>query len=222
MSQLHIPDTQLNGLQALLSLDESAFQKAIERISATQPTVTFSKLVHELSKQLSIPRESVLLLLSTLIALHEVSQNSLVLPDQLSKDVADALSEKRNLQAEEKERLRARVEYSLQKTDSLGTLAKARNVLTDNQRTFLECRILSDIRAVYTTSPEAEPGAAVILHTLKLVYWQNFQKEEFFVTLDTEDLKSLRATLERAEKKTASLRDVVVKGGLHYIDLAEE
>ncbi len=221
MNELNIPDTQIAGLKALHSLDDSAFKKILERISS--PVLPSPlELTHELAKATSISPAKIFSIVNTLISLHEVSQTENVLVEELAADIADVFGKKLGLNPVDVEQFRKRVETSLQKTEKFAIFVKARSVLTDNQRTFLECRILSDIRSIYTGEPDTTPAAAVILHTLKLVYFNNFQKEEFFVTLDTQDLKLLRSSLERAERKTESLEGLIKKAGIVYVDLAEE
>lgn len=221
MKELIIPDTQIAGLTALHSLSDFAFNKFLERIS--EPALPSQlELTHELAKVTASSTAKIFSIVNTLISLHEVSQTDNVLVEELATDVAGVFGKKLGLGPDDVAKFQKRVETSLQKTEKFAIFVKARSVLTDNQRTFLECRILSDIRAVYTGEPDTTPAAAVILHTLKLVYWNNFQKEEFFVTLDTQDLKLLRSSLERAEKKTESLAGLVNKAGIVYVDLAEE
>lgn len=222
MAELKIPESQLDGLKVMMSVDTDSFEQALACIDTASPIKGFNDLLANLSKELDISKEKAFSFVNVLISLHGLAQDRLILLEKLADDVTEFLSKRLSLDREAAATTRSKLEYFLRSTDSLALLSRARSVLTDNQRTFSSCRILSDIRSVYTHNPESVPSAAVILHNLKLVYWNGMDKKEFFVTLDTEDLQELRKTVERAEKKTASLKAIVEKADLGYIDFAEE
>ena len=56
-----------------------------------------NKLGNELAKELSLPRATVFSIVDLLVSLHELVQNSLVMPDELASDVAEASMEKLGL-----------------------------------------------------------------------------------------------------------------------------
>ena len=50
------------------------------------------------------------------------------------------------------------------------------------------------------------PNAAVVVHTLKLMYHSGDEHDEFFIALDINDVRELRELLNRAEKKDQVLQ----------------
>jgi len=57
---------------------------------------------------------------------------------------------------------------------------------------------------------------------LKIHFHKGNRHEEFFVALDTNDVRTLRAVLDRAEKKEAALRALLQTSGITYLDMREE
>jgi hypothetical protein len=53
---------------------------------------------------------------------------------------------------------------------------------------------------------EGKPYGAVVIHTLKLSYHEEGDHKDFLVALDDDDIKALRAVLDRAEAKARFLR----------------
>jgi hypothetical protein len=61
----------------------------------------------------------------------------------------------------------------------------------------------------------------VIVHLLKLGYHSAAQKhQEFFVSLDSDDLRTLRNLIDRAEAKSKSLKASL--GGIRLFGVAKE
>jgi len=98
-------------------------------------------------------------------------------------------------------------------------VAKARDVITDNQRVFLETRILTDLRPVFDVETLEEPAGAVIIHNLKLVFSESFVSREFFLTLDESDLERLEFEISRARRKADALKHVWHKTKIPFVNV---
>ena len=82
----------------------------------------------------------------------------------------------------------------------------------ENEHTLQEARVLTDIRSVFEPeNPDAKPKGAVIVHTLKIGYRSDNESKEFFIALDTDDVRELIEQLERANAKAESLKWSVLK-----------
>jgi hypothetical protein len=105
--------------------------------------------------------------------------------------------------------------------DPLMISAKGISVMQDNERTFLQSRVITDIRPVYkeglADTPKEPPSAAVIVHNLKLGYREAGEYKEFFITLDGEDLNVLRRALERADAKTSTLSGLLTSAKVNQL-----
>lgn len=91
---------------------------------------------------------------------------------------------------------------------SLAITSKASELLSENERRLCaeNCRVLTDLRPIFPRGAIGHPNAAVLQHILKIAYHDNTgEVREFYVALDSDDLRQLRNILERAVAKEASL-----------------
>jgi hypothetical protein len=87
---------------------------------------------------------------------------------------------------------------------ALGTTAKALFIAYQAERHIHECRVITDARPVFEESISA-PSAFIVTHTLKVVFHEGGDDGEWFATLDSSDLRSLRKTIDRALEKEQQL-----------------
>ncbi len=109
----------------------------------------------------------------------------------------------------------------LLKVPSMSIGAKATGLLFENERSLLNSRVITDIRPVFQMD-STDIGAAVILHTLKLEYAESGDGDkEFFIVLDSTDIDSLIANLERAKEKGQKLKGILKNTAIPLIDPGE-
>jgi hypothetical protein len=92
---------------------------------------------------------------------------------------------------------------------SLNTISKATNLQRAGERLFCSATITSDLRPVFGQDVKSKPVAAVITHTLKVVYHGEGGHRSFFLILDDEDLSKLEDTNERDKKKSETLKSLL-------------
>jgi|GEM_PF-5404722 len=98
---------------------------------------------------------------------------------------------------------------------------KARSVIQDHANVFCAARVFTDLRPVFTEH-ELRPQAGVIVHQLKLSYHTGADGdiEQFFLTIDAEDLRSLRDSLDRATRKEQQLEQAIGTSGMMVLSNA--
>jgi len=101
--------------------------------------------------------------------------------------------------------------------NSIILTTKTRELFTENPKNMLETRIVSDIRIVFDDEINAKAQSAIIIHNLKIDYFNDFDKKSFFVSLDLSDLKKLQKVIERAIEKDNSIRSNNLQ--LNFVDL---
>src|SRR5207253_649802 len=96
--------------------------------------------------------------------------------------------------------------------DLFGLATKVYDLSTGDERTFCHARILTDLRPVFGPNLEDGPKAMLVVHHLKLAYHGDSDKhQEFHISLDADDLETLKKIIERAETKAKSLKSFGVK-----------
>jgi hypothetical protein len=104
--------------------------------------------------------------------------------------------------------------------DTFGVRAKVYRVMPQQQHIFRRSEIYSDIRAIFRPGkPEIKPSAAVIIHSLKIVYYENYETKNFFLGLSDNDLHQLKRTIDRAVKKHECLKGMITDNlAIQYLE----
>lgn len=224
MAMLKIPRQYQTGISKLLKLNDKSIDELSSAIQQASPTLQPKDFTSRVaSKVSSVDSKDIDQIIMTLVALYRVrEERSLSMPD-FAEEVCQAVerSDAKELSFSDKQHrefFRAHLIKLLSIEESLGVVSKAVGVLTEHERILIESRILTDIRSIFA-NPEQPPTAAVIVHMLRLEYIENAEFKEFFVALDTSDIRKLRDVLDRADKKAQSLKSVLGKTGLRYLDV---
>lgn len=121
----------------------------------------------------SISRQDVDAIVDTVSGLASIAQSVEVPLDEFAEDVAEAIAEGKHsityAAASDRERFKSRVRDLLDNRSVL-VAAKARLVFIEHEHYLCYARIMTDIRPVFGQDVEAKPMAAMVAHTLKLVY----------------------------------------------------
>lgn len=138
--------------------------------------------------------------------------------------IAERLSQSLDLELDEESRTRLRSRATaILDTAVLATTAVAADLQTQNARNYQGAKIVTDLRPVFTDHVDEEPAGAVIVETLQLQTWgRDGASELIFVSMDEADLKQLMSIVDRALKKTETLRKFIKEKGLAYFELEKE
>ncbi|MGC1183860.1 MAG: hypothetical protein WBA31_01750 [Candidatus Dormiibacterota bacterium] len=137
--------------------------------------------------------------------------SSRVSTDEFASDVANSTDLK--LDAPQRQILSARLASLLEVPGIVGS-AKALDLLSERERVFHASRIISDLRPVFGDEVVASPTAVLITHTLKIEYHGETGREEFYISMDDQDIEQLMGTLERAKVKSDWLVKLSETSGL--------
>jgi hypothetical protein len=223
MASPSIPQSVINGFTKIATLPDESFQELLSTLEK-HPLELKQGVVFEdedLKLEFLSPEESKAIQ-EALFPVYLGIANGTFPTNAYVDSVAQALKEQASgsvewAQSEENlEGFKHRL-TQLANIESLLLIAKAHNVLTAHSHAYYSARILSDIRPVYGDNVAESPKAAVIVHMLHLVSYQNKARREFVVALDTKDIEDLITILERAKAKTESLESVIASTKLPYI-----
>lgn len=95
----------------------------------------------------------------------------------------------------------------LNSTENLSATFKAFDLQSENSRTFKECRVVTDIRLLFSDDISSKDRKAMLVHRLKIKTEENDKEKEYFFSMDTTDLRKLKEQLERAEEKDRLIRE---------------
>lgn len=211
-----IPQRYRAGLAALAALPESAFADFIDwvekGVSADTPAALAERLENELPAFHGDP-ESVKIL-SAAESIQGVYKNSHVSLQTFASEIAEALlDDAPTLKKEIDPRLLSeRIKKTVKAPTIEITTEKIKELQTEVERGFCSARILTDARVSFAHDPSVAPAAMTIMHTLRIRYHDDSARHrEFYVSLDMEDLASLKEAIERAQTKSKTLEALLAK-----------
>jgi len=211
LADLEIPEEHRKALIALLTLPEEATDSLLASLSKVPLSVQSDALTKAIAAELkAAPVEQPETAAAALVALHMTRARSDDVPmadfivgmlDAVAQGESEALSgEGRDRAARQLSRLLS--------FEPLSTASKAQGLLVDQERLFIDARILTDARPIYGIDPGAKPVGVVINQTLRITYLQDDKRVDFYIALDSEDISKLKQVLNRAEIKAESLKEV--------------
>jgi hypothetical protein len=212
LAALEIPEEYKSGLAKLLALSRESAEVLLETLKEAPPMMsTFELSVFLTSKVESVARKEAEEIVDTLVSLYFSQQHHADVADELVEEICQKMEDsdvqELRLSKENREHFKNLL-TTLLKTEALVYVSKSIGVLRDNERMFCNARILTDIRPVFGSNVQTPPKAAVIVHMLNISYHQGDDLKDFYVGMDVNDVKTLRAVLERADLKAESLKSV--------------
>jgi hypothetical protein len=206
-----IPPRARVGLKRLLALDSSTKEHLIQALRQEGPALHTGALTTALRDRLRLLSDSEIEeIVDSLVSLSYGQTRA----DVGVKDFVAELVQLDEVAVppEKRSETQAFLE-GLLSTKAISGTAKVNDVITESERLFLGARIITDIRPIFGDSPTETLGAAIV-HMLKITYHSALEDLDFYVSLDEEDLGTLREVLGRAEAKARSMRSVLEKSGL--------
>jgi hypothetical protein len=210
MANLTIPDEYQPGILKLFVLDDDAVTNLKRVLSTEADDISTRELASIASSAIgSTSEKDLYAVLRSLRTLYVVRSNTEVPLEEFSSDLADAVEELLDEKPtdEQLDSFKKKV-VSLMAIDPFATQVKGRALQTDDERTYCRAKILTDLRPVFGEDIDDGLKGMVIMHHLKLVFHgDGSAHNDFYVSMDSQDLEALKATIERAEAKAKSLRE---------------
>lgn len=211
MVELHLNDRIRSGLQKLGSAPPEAAEELLAKVKVCTPAFVGEDFADGVARGMTHwDRGSIDAVLPPLLSLSLARAKFGVSVDAFVARVAVTLA---NSDPHFAKRL-----ASFLTLESLDISAKAFDVLTNHQKTFLDARIFTDVRSIFADEVSAGPAAAVIVHKLKVAFRKNDAPHETFFALDSKDLAELAEVIKRAQAKDEALRRTLQSAGIKFLE----
>lgn len=218
MAEITIPEPYVAGLKIILSLSNESTAELVSALQRIPAKVFPYALANEIASNVrGIPLDDLSKVIETLQSLYFSNLDYEAPAEIMAEDVSQVAAQKEALSKEDREKFRDRLAKLLD-IESLRIVTKALRVLRNNQNVFHEARIITEIRPVFASDVEESPPAAVILHMLNITCHGTDGHKELFIALDTDDVEVLRDVIDRADAKAVSLKSVLSKSGIVYLE----
>ena len=212
-----------NGIKLFLVMENDSFQSFLAALETESPSLNLSKLAQSVSQSFQkISGVDLLYVITILNSFYEFRSNRKLDNDEVIQQVTKGCFEDESLAELFDDRskilFRERLFAVLNSENSLSLAHKILDTTRNQERLFLESRILTDIRTIFK-SDLVEPLGAAITQVLKIEYLESNQRKDFFVALEPEDIEQLYSQLNRARQKADSLKFMLKSANISYLDI---
>ncbi|MBI5237790.1 MAG: hypothetical protein HY887_05135 [Deltaproteobacteria bacterium] len=228
MLKLAVPKDDRESIEYLFQLKQEsrdAFLKAIQDPANISRLSDFTRIFREITKVDQHEADEIIRVLFNIYdsfdtsgAENEIFASALV--DAFKKSAGKRV---KSASEEDFKSFQEFIGRILSSHDTIGVRAKAFRLMPQHQHLFLRSELYSDIRPVFRPDdPTIRPSAAVIVHSLKIVYREDMKTKEIYLGLDDEDLQELKATIDRAISKHECLKLMISDFGIQCLGLERE
>lgn len=220
---IRIPPQYQAGLVKLNALSEESAQELLVALRDAPLTMNTESLISRLaSKASSVAPLDLSEIVPAILSLYSLrAQLGSSTPD-VAESIVQAMQEsgldELKFTGNERDRFVNRM-IAFLNLSSFDVAGKANNLLLEHEHALREARIITDIRPVFGENPEAPPAGAIIVHMLKLGYYEGSVYRDLFVALDTNDIRLLQDMLARADSKAEALKSVLEAAKVPYVDV---
>lgn len=220
---LRVPRQYEGGIVKIRDLGDESVQEllhALRKTPATYNQSTLASAVASMTDTIAASDvEEIVPALLSLYSYRDYSQTEVTdVAQGIARGMEESESERLRLLADDRPSFEERLTRLLS-VEPLDVTVRAGVLSLENEHTFREARVVTDIRPVFEPhDPEAALPGAVIVHSLKISYRDDNTLKDFFVALDNDEVRELIEQLERAKAKAENLKSVLKAGGVSYID----
>jgi hypothetical protein len=225
MAVMEIPKSARQPIQHLIRLSAADFKSLLDALERATPVLDEDNFWRHVVPHLpTIDPSVVKSIVSEIVEMATSVSTMNTGIEEFASSVADgalaANSKDFPVTESDAKVLKERLVNALQGRKGLSITTKAMGVAVDQDRVFLHARILTDVRPVFDESGESVHGA-VIVHNLRIHYGQDSDHKDFYVALDTSDIQDLREALDRADAKANTLKNLLKRSEVSYLDADE-
>lgn len=210
MYKFTVPDNYKEGFAILSLLDEEEIAKVLKTIEAAPAGTQLDSFIDLLTANLNISKHDNQELSTAIYSLINLRVDTKEDTNLIVKDLVGSFFDENEIEVDSSEthdieEIRRNAEKNLlqifQVQGALAQTIKGLGLLAENEKLFLNNRIITDIRLLFDSKDSSIVNGAVILHQMKITYHQNSQEKEFFISLDSADLNKLKENISRALEK---------------------
>ncbi len=215
-----------NGVKLLFSIEDEAFQAILTALKSEPPSLNSEKLFESISQSIQNIDDVVLAnIIEIFKSFYDFRSNRKLENNEAIEQIIGSCIEDESLIELFNEvsivLFRERLLAILESENSLSLGFKILNVARDQERLFLESRILTDIRTIFRSDSDISvPLGATITQMLKIEYFELNQRKEFFVALEPTDIEQLSDQIDRAKQKANSLESMLKNASIEYLDIS--
>jgi hypothetical protein len=222
---INIPQQFEQPLADLMALEPSVRKSLEEQLARTRGVLSPDKLAAVVSTAAKLDVGPISRIIRMLLSLYTAREDKAA--SELAGEICDAAQALGNEKLKPKdgnwEGFRTQLTSLLSLDDSLGIVSKALNVMREHAHVYCTARVLTDVRPIFKQKISDAPNA-VIIHTLRVSFHEGDRHEtsDFFVAMDTQDLRELRTIIDLAIQKEVVLKSVIARSEMEHLEVESE
>jgi len=223
MSSLTPPPEDRGAIRLIATMSEKQFATFLTEVRDSPPSSSFGPSVNRLLALMQdFKPEDIYSLLSATVSMTSVMQLRNLGPEQFVESILNGMADTEDgqLTAQEIKVVWSRLPSLLSLKSGVGMVSKVYSVYADHDRIYRDSRILTDIRPVFTGSPDEDPSQFVLIHMLKIVFQQDGATKESFFAMDSADIEGLGEVLDRARAKSSTLKKLLKEKNLTEFEVS--
>ena len=207
---LVLPEQALLGFAKLANLSAEVFDNLMQRLGKTPISVDqlgdIQRAIPEEIAELQ-DRERIAYAIS---GIHHIYARTPSKREDIAEECARSARVQGHLKDDEKATTLKQYVLRVLGITELSIGHKAACLMVEHEKVFSVARIMSDVRPVFDENFDGIKFPAILInHNLKLEYWESGELKEFYLSLDSEDLRTLSEAVQRAERKSKMIRQLV-------------
>lgn len=210
MARIYVTDRVRNGFNVLALLTNEEFATFVDASVHATPRLTMSGFREEVRAALpQYTAEQVEDLVFAILGLQNSADDEGLSKSEFTERVMDGLyAPETQHPVLSQDQLRQRLETVLA-LDPVWLSSRAAAIQSENQRIYLNARVVTDLRPLFSDAEVPIAMAAVVVHSLVMKYLEDDEEREFHIALDPADVRSLAGVLSRASIKHEQLAPIL-------------
>mgnify|MGYP006276886475 CR=1 FL=1 len=220
--EFRVPKRFRLGFVKLATASDDIINSLLKSCETCPPALRARDLALFAYNQYSVKFEDSFEILQAVLSLYSLREKANLSTEELIQHILKALQteddEYLNLSEHEITKLENRLNSFLSIYGNLEISSKSSELLVEHQNIYSASRIISDIRPIFNSDRGGGLGGALIIHTLKVSYQTASGQNEFFVALDSNDLRKLSEDVNQALQKEQSIQSFLEESEIPYLD----
>ncbi len=220
---LTVPRRHVKAFEHLREMQEGDFSHLLMALNTAESTARLRTLAESAGEGSQLDVSDVQALLEAIRELAGIGYRIRSSAGQIAARVVSSpqfsADEDLNRHDTLRERMAKRIE-TLLNCEVIRFLSKASSIGAEHERVFLNAQVLTDLRPLFDDDrgEDLEPEGALLCHTLSLHFISSDRTHDtFYVVLDDDDIETLQSAIDRAIRKSGSLKRKLQDAGLVHM-----
>jgi hypothetical protein len=211
--QFKVPNRYRPGLARFVRLSDEQLDALVAGLASGPPAADLEELAGNLADAVKLDPDELVDVLEMLASIQGAQAFFDTRPDAFLRGVVAAAEADPSIQfpKDRREKVENALREVIKSSRAIRVVARASELREETQRRLCpdNCRVITDIRPIFSSDVESKPDAAMVVHNLKIAYHEHVGPgvREFYVSPTGEDVRTLQDILQRAIAKEGSLRE---------------